>query len=200
MDTLSMQGRKWDIFSSAVFLFSEQGYEHVSMRDIAKANGMQVSSLYNHFRSKDELLQTMYEFYSVNKALCEPNLNELLGSTSELPPSTVIGNLTYYYSKELQPYMDRIALLAAMLSRSDERAHRLIKRHLFEDPTLAITSILSKMIEEKRIEPLDIKAFSMIYTNIAFSTAVRNCGQDAIAKEDWGRMSNMLISLLDEQT
>jgi len=43
------------IMHIAASLFSEEGYNGVSMRDIAKAVGIKAASLYNHFDDKEDL-------------------------------------------------------------------------------------------------------------------------------------------------
>ena len=52
-----MTDRKREILQIAQELFKENGYEATSMRDIAKAAGLEAASLYSHFDSKDELLE-----------------------------------------------------------------------------------------------------------------------------------------------
>jgi TetR/AcrR family transcriptional regulator, cholesterol catabolism regulator len=44
------------IREAAVKLFYERGYQATTLREVAAAVGLQVGSLYNHIRSKDELL------------------------------------------------------------------------------------------------------------------------------------------------
>ncbi len=51
------------IFETALDLFAEKGYEATSIRDITKAVGLSVAAFYNHFASKNELLQAIYNFY-----------------------------------------------------------------------------------------------------------------------------------------
>lgn len=48
---------KQKIFEEAARLFQENGYLAASMRDLAQRVGLQVSSLYSHIGSKEELLQ-----------------------------------------------------------------------------------------------------------------------------------------------
>lgn len=55
---------------AASSLFSEQGYDAASMQDIADLAGLHKSTLYHHFRSKDEILL----------AICDHTLRELLES------------------------------------------------------------------------------------------------------------------------
>lgn len=51
--------RKDTILSSAAKLFRKRGFQATSMRDIAKEVGMEAPSLYNHIKSKDELLSIL---------------------------------------------------------------------------------------------------------------------------------------------
>ena len=51
--------RKDIIVSKAATLFREKGYKAASMRDLAEAVGVEAASLYNHIKSKSELLQEL---------------------------------------------------------------------------------------------------------------------------------------------
>jgi len=55
---------KETIFESALYLFSEQGFNAVTIRQITKRAGVTPGAFYNHFASKDELLQAVYDFYT----------------------------------------------------------------------------------------------------------------------------------------
>lgn len=54
--------RKEEIIKSALFLASKNGLSNITMSQIAKAVGIQKPSLYNHFKSKEELIDAMYNF------------------------------------------------------------------------------------------------------------------------------------------
>ena len=48
--------RRHEIFAASVHLFLEKGFRETSMREIAAAAGMGKSSLYDYFKTKDEIL------------------------------------------------------------------------------------------------------------------------------------------------
>ncbi|HET8837483.1 MAG TPA: TetR/AcrR family transcriptional regulator [Flavobacteriaceae bacterium] len=50
------KNRKEEIIRLAAKLFKEKGYRAVTMRDLAETMGIKAASLYNHIRSKQEIL------------------------------------------------------------------------------------------------------------------------------------------------
>lgn len=54
------------IIYESLNLFSRRGFDAISVRDIAKAVGIKASSLYNHFKNKKEIFDTIIEKYSEN--------------------------------------------------------------------------------------------------------------------------------------
>ncbi|QXC63362.1 TetR/AcrR family transcriptional regulator [Aquihabitans sp. G128] len=68
------------ILEVATELFAEQGYEATSLREIAERLGFTKAALYYHFKSKDEILQTLLEpilkYFAGFPALTE-NLSDL---------------------------------------------------------------------------------------------------------------------------
>ena len=51
---------KINLLRAAVELFAQRGYSAASVRDITKRVGIKESSLYKHFQSKDEMLETIF--------------------------------------------------------------------------------------------------------------------------------------------
>ena len=56
-----MENTKDNIMYQALTLFSERGFEGVSMRDIASKVGIKAASLYNHFKSKEDIFNSIIE-------------------------------------------------------------------------------------------------------------------------------------------
>lgn len=54
-----IKSRRNEILEKSAVLFHKKGYSATSMRDIAKAMGMESASLYNHIKSKQEILQAI---------------------------------------------------------------------------------------------------------------------------------------------
>lgn len=54
------QRRRKEIFDASVHLFLEKGFQETSMREIARAAGVGKSTLYDYFKSKDEILVSYF--------------------------------------------------------------------------------------------------------------------------------------------
>lgn len=57
-------GTKEKIMEVALDLFSVKGFDPVSVRDIASAVGIKESSIYNHFKNKQDIFDTLFEEYT----------------------------------------------------------------------------------------------------------------------------------------
>ena len=60
MDNWNNLSTKEKIFHTAVKLFSKEGYHGVSMQDIADVVGIKKSSIYNHYTSKEDIINYIY--------------------------------------------------------------------------------------------------------------------------------------------
>jgi AcrR family transcriptional regulator len=55
------QRRRKEIFDASVHLFLDKGFNETTMREIAQAAGVGKSTLYDYFKSKDEILVSYFE-------------------------------------------------------------------------------------------------------------------------------------------
>ena len=54
---------KKEIFLAAAELFSQKGYHGTSVHDIAKHIGIRTASIYNHYSSKESLMDDLLDYY-----------------------------------------------------------------------------------------------------------------------------------------
>lgn len=84
-------GTRERALSAALDLFSREGYDAVSMREIAEELGVSKAALYHHFTSKEEIAQELIGGYlaAVDELITwakqtEPDLSDLLTRWAEL--------------------------------------------------------------------------------------------------------------------
>lgn len=66
---MQIKHTKEKILETAVELFASEGYTSVSIRQLTKAVGIKESSFYNHFGSKKELLDSIFEKFKEESEL-----------------------------------------------------------------------------------------------------------------------------------
>ena len=91
---------KEKIFNTSIDLFSQFGYDGVSIRQIAKEVGIKESSIYNHYTSKESILDAIMDYY----------IDEM--TKEEIPISEASENLDisfdYFYKAGLDLYTSKL--------------------------------------------------------------------------------------------
>jgi AcrR family transcriptional regulator len=67
------KGTKEQILDAAIDLFSQKGYDAVSIRDIARAVGIRESSIYNHYKGKEDILDSITGYFITELSKPIPN-------------------------------------------------------------------------------------------------------------------------------
>jgi TetR/AcrR family transcriptional regulator, transcriptional repressor of aconitase len=108
------------ILASAQRLFSERGFERVSMPAIAKASGITAGSIYKHFESKGELL-----FEVVRRALSSVPLFAASGSELDL----LVPQVAIFTGRETKA-LRQLSLEIHSASRRHPRVRNVLRRAL----------------------------------------------------------------------
>ena len=137
------------IIEKATDLFYRHGYVKASIRDIVKAVGITNSTVYIHFRNKDEILYTIIN--EVGKALLE----ELRAAIRENEdPVTCLREMVFRQiclmndkKKEIKIYMEEQYQLPTSLRKEALKQHRQIY-DLYKN-------IIKKLAERRLLRPID---------------------------------------------
>ena len=189
-------GTKEKIINAAIFLFSDKGYSKVSVRDIAKEVGIKAASLYGHFKSKEDILHSLYEYFFDNQFKVRPDIEELIKMVETHHPLDVLGKVDFRYSKEIQENMDRIAIIGFMEWKTDKKSEDFVKKGLLDLTNDLLRPLLERMVELGKIEPLNIDAFICIVSNLTFSCALRHYSAYPVLRYQWGPALAMAFSLI----
>lgn len=125
---------KEKIFHVSIDLFSKYGYDGVSVRKIASEVGIKESSIYNHYKSKESILDSILEYY--------------IGvmTKEEIPLAQASENLDvsfdYFYNFGLKFYIDRlkeadmmkITRIILVEAYHNEKIRTFVKQAIIEGP------------------------------------------------------------------
>ena len=99
--------RRSQILTAAAVIFARKGFDRATIADIAQAAGLAEGSIYNYFRSKDELLAYL------PRQLAQPVLTELL---DRLPPPAAADEMEAFLVQLGTAFVDRVRTHARLFN------------------------------------------------------------------------------------
>jgi AcrR family transcriptional regulator len=161
---------KHRIAHAALDLFSRKGFTETSIREIAMAVGINVSSLYNHFESKAAMLDHLLEDYKQFACSIQPSNEFWTRLKPGAKPDDVVSCLTIYFPVEKEAYYLK---MVSMLFQEQCR-NNAIKEFMFKNKILwqekFISDVLNHLIEIGVLRPdTDVDFWAKTHTNLTYS-------------------------------
>lgn len=150
------------IFEAAVELFERHTYEQVTMLDIARATERTKPALYNHFASKQEILETIYAFFEshfLDERLPLETLYPVLETGSIMD---MILSLSFQFSPALRPLLEKIFSIIHQRKYSDERATAIARRLLVDEGIGYVRAAFDYAIAIGRLAPFDTEWLALV--------------------------------------
>jgi len=153
---------KTQIFNTALRLFAARGVENVSMRDIATAVGIKAASIYNHYISKEHIVEACYDFfldnYDINRLNKEQYIPILQNGTKE----EVVMLTNNQFPKEIEENM--IYAMIVLFSRiyTEAKATDRYTRQI-DDSMRFLKELFETGIEVGRFEEFNVRGVSMLF-------------------------------------
>lgn len=145
------QDTKEKIFTTAVRLFSKKGYYGVSLQDIAGEVGIKKSSIYNHYGSKEEILDKIYLRFM--EALIETTPSkDLIKDMLDSNPSVEDfwkDRITTYFKNSVISESGRLWAVIFMEQFRDEKAGALIIEE--NQRKVENTSMILKLMMKRKL-------------------------------------------------
>ncbi|GAA0124344.1 hypothetical protein UT300019_02460 [Clostridium sp. CTA-19] len=146
---------KEKIFAKSIELFSKKGFNGVSIRQIAKSVGIRESSIYNHYKSKDEIIESIFEYFAKSIKDYRPSTLELNIMMDFMSPEELFKHLVITYGKFLNGKLDSIAIIIYSEQFKNEKAKELMVETIIKEPSRFIKEILDMMIKKNLIKNID---------------------------------------------
>jgi len=160
-------GTKKRIFENSIKLFQLRGYDNVSINDIAELTGIRQSAVYNHFKSKQEILDTIYGYYYHHSVSIRPAHDESDETFQASGPMEIIEKkIVYKYDEDILDLMTGIAKIVSQRMTIDEKAADLFKKLLLEENVNITENNLNKAISLGMFAAFDTRAVSMLINSV----------------------------------
>lgn len=94
-------------------LFSSKGYNNVTMREIARGNGVSTGTIYHYFHDKANILEQLFSW------VAERNISEYNRiSSDDQPFDKKLGNITEFLAASEKDYLNHLSLSMDLLRNS----------------------------------------------------------------------------------
>jgi AcrR family transcriptional regulator len=152
---------KEDILSACIDLFSENGFSAVSVRDIARRVGINESSMYNHFTSKDEILETVVQKFSAGfgraYSMDEVALENQLKVAG---PEVFLQNHVLNVRERMAPEVQKTWKIIYMESFRSPRIREFYLTVAWQAPVDFYERVFTRMLQKGMIQAQDPKALA----------------------------------------
>ena len=163
-------GTKKKIFENATHLYMQRGFENVSMKDIADTVGIKQSAMYNHFSSKQEILDTIYDYFCYHYLVDRPTFEAQEVIMREGSLHDIIRSVHYEFSDEYMYMMSDMVKIIFQRSSVDEKARDINKSIILEEGISYVEQIFGRAVEIGRLAPFDVHTLSVLINSVRLLT------------------------------
>lgn len=146
------------IFDVSVDLFSQKGFDAVSVREIARNVGIRESSIYNHYKSKETILNAIFQYF--RKELTKMRPPEAL-NIENLTPDIFRERVHRTHTLFRTPTMEKIFKILINELFKNEKAKEIVLHDLIQEPHMFTEKVLDSMNQRGIIQPIDPKIMAV---------------------------------------
>lgn len=169
---------KEKIIDEALTLFSINGFKGTSVKNIAEAVGIKDSSLYKHFKSKQDILDTIViamgqHIENMSEKMGIPSDNDLKKAVdiyAKFDEETLVGfSKTIFLFYLNDSFVSRFWRMGTIEQYKNPPVYKLFSKLFLEDSLTYQTSLFAEMTKQKVFIDVDPQVMAMnFYTPIYF--------------------------------
>ena len=184
---------KSKIIGVALRLFAADGYDKVSIRDIANAVSIKSGSLYHHFDSKEQLLNACYDYFIEHRHDTRLSKEQYLPIIKNGTKEEVIQALNYTFASDIVENMILALLIMYARMYIDEKAKSMYADEI-NDSMIYMQEFFNTGIEIGRFHEFNVPTVSLIY----LSSRLFSAKAVALKPEHKDTWRNAELEMFDE--
>lgn len=154
-EKINLQTTKQKIFEASIELFQKKGYASSTIREIAQAVGIKESSIYNHYKSKEEIFDCILEEFENGIISNRPSKEELEILVIAISPAEIIKLIFLNYLGNKDIKYDKIAKIIFIEQYINKKAADFFIKYMVEEPLMYYEKIFSMLVSANRIKDTD---------------------------------------------
>ena len=174
---------KQKILSSALSMFAVNGYNHVSIRDIAHSVGIKESSIYYHFQNKQDIFDHLLADIKSQIQLKKEHFSHRFSNVTEVTEEEFIAVALHYRHTffEAEPFVQFIGMLS-IERLSNSNAELVFQELIFNMPLEHQENIFRQMMERGIFQATDARLLAKEYHYAVYSAFIdKSSDQDLSA-------------------
>lgn len=172
-----LTGTKEQLFDIALEMFADRGYENVPLQDIAKAAGIKTPSIYYHFPSKEDILDSILQYFTEHFFDAVKSAEEIYELVETGTFLEIINAATWTFGGSPPKIQKRMTLILKIIYMRimlrDEKVNKIFTEVIIKENWKRAEKIIDYGITIGKIRPdLDKKAlfevllFTRLFTGI----------------------------------
>ena len=159
METFADLPTRGKILDVAMHLFAERGFADLSVREIASAVGIKASSLYKHYRSKEDILDHIFNLFREKFVQAADFTIRDIGQALVLysPETFLASSFEKFKHAMWTPEVIKMVRIITLEQQRNPSVRAFFARELVEKPNEALQSAFDFMVEKGMINPIDTK-------------------------------------------
>ena len=150
-------------------LFARNGYDGVSMRQIAENAGIKESSLYNHFKSKTDIMETLFDEFISLVPQTRPSDEETDRMLMLMDPEEVFKNIIFQVGRSVSGTLLNTLMIINYEKFRNPRAAEMYYKYVVKEPADYYERLINKMIERKMVKPVDARIIAEQYNYVSIA-------------------------------
>lgn len=149
---------KEKILYASIDLFAQKGFKEVSVREIAKKVGIKASSLYKHYESKEDILESIFTSFKEKMEKTEFPEEQLTQYVLSVTPEEYL-NKSFEMFKQVMwtPDIISIAKIITVEQQHNQSVRDFFIRELIEKPNMLMQKVFDLMVEKGTIPKMNTK-------------------------------------------
>ena len=188
---------KEKILKHALKLFATKGYKATTVRDIAGSIGIKQSALYNHFKNKDEILETLIRDLTSSAivTLFDDKESTDKGSTAlhKQGKSLLMGIATTFKLLSFDGQNEALFKLLMQEIFRNERIREIYNEHFYQENVKKLSGLFFAMMQDDMIKSSD----PLLLANEFFSPLFFYQMQVSLLKLD-KKSTSSIVSLFEK--
>lgn len=155
------------ILKTASQLFACKGYDNVSVREIAKAVGIKESSVYNHFKGKQDILDVLFREFAVRAPLSRPSYEQLEAMVAIMSLREILKNILFSVGRNTDEILGNTAIIIQCERFRRHEGAQAYYNYIVKEPTAYYQKLIEMMLEKKKISNRNAHKIIKHYCDIA---------------------------------